>query len=208
MTATVDTMPGRTVKRPWLSPLNQRRWANFKANRRGYWSLWIFLVLFILSLFSELIANDRPIFIRLEGQNFFPVLFDYSEKALGGEFETPADYKDAFLLDHSEYMIRTFIRGPVCKGQVALNVIHDHFWVFFQDPDQDLTVRRPEFLVAQADNLRLPNEGGSAEKISGTFSDDYRDRYASFFKAKIRLYDELAPDNMIRFLGIEPRSNF
>ena len=49
------------AKRPLLSPLNQRRWQNFKANRRGYWSLWIFLVLFVLSLFSEFIANDRPV---------------------------------------------------------------------------------------------------------------------------------------------------
>jgi microcin C transport system permease protein len=82
-----------------LSPLNQRRIANFKANRRGYWSFRIFLLLFVVTLFAELIANDRPIFISMEGRHYYPVLFDYSEKALGGEFETPADYKDPFLLD-------------------------------------------------------------------------------------------------------------
>jgi microcin C transport system permease protein len=58
--AVVSTAPVRP-KRPWLSPLNKRRLQNFKANRRGYWSLWIFLVLFVLSLFSEFIANDKPI---------------------------------------------------------------------------------------------------------------------------------------------------
>ena len=63
----------RSVARPWLSPLNQRRWQNFKANRRGYWSLWIFLVLFVLSLFSELIANDRPILASYKGEILFPV---------------------------------------------------------------------------------------------------------------------------------------
>ncbi|MCA0320636.1 MAG: ABC transporter permease [Proteobacteria bacterium] len=88
------------ARRPRLSPLNQRRWANFRANRRGAWSLWIFLVLFAVTLFAEVLVNDRPLFVRLDGQNFYPVLFNYSEKQLGGEFETPADYKDAFLLDH------------------------------------------------------------------------------------------------------------
>ena len=51
-----------------LSPLNKRRWENFKANRRGYWSLWIFLTLFIVSLFAEFIANDKPIFIFVNGR--------------------------------------------------------------------------------------------------------------------------------------------
>ncbi len=58
--------------RPRLSPLNQRRLANFRANRRGLWSLRIFLALFTLTLFAEFIANDRPLYIRLEGQSFFP----------------------------------------------------------------------------------------------------------------------------------------
>jgi microcin C transport system permease protein len=90
------------TKRPFLSPLNRRRLANFRANRRGSWSLWIFLVLFGLTLFAELLVNDRPLYVRLDGQSFYPVLFNYSEKQLGGEFETPADFKDAFLLDHFE----------------------------------------------------------------------------------------------------------
>jgi microcin C transport system permease protein len=63
-----------------LSPLNQRRLANFKANRRGYWSLWIFLVLFVLSLFAEILANDRPILVRFEGRFYAPVFVDYPEE--------------------------------------------------------------------------------------------------------------------------------
>jgi microcin C transport system permease protein len=83
-----------------LSPLNQRRLANFRANKRGLWSLRVFLALFTLTLFAEFIANDRPLYVRLEGQSFFPAVKAYSERQLGGEFETPADYKDPFLLDH------------------------------------------------------------------------------------------------------------
>ncbi len=80
-----------------VSPLNRRRWQNFKANRRGYWSFCIFLVLFAISLFAELIANDKPFYIRYDGKSFYPVLVSYPETAFGGEFETEADYRDPFL---------------------------------------------------------------------------------------------------------------
>ncbi len=80
-----------------LSPLNRRRWENFKANRRGYVSLWIFLVLFVVTLFAELIANDRPYVVSYEGQLYFPMLVDYPETAFGGDFETAADYRDPYL---------------------------------------------------------------------------------------------------------------
>ena len=80
-----------------MSPLNQRRWHNFKANRRGYWSLWIFLVLFVVSLFAEVIANDKPFYISLEGRSYFPAFISYPETAFGGDFETAADYRDPYL---------------------------------------------------------------------------------------------------------------
>ena len=80
-----------------LSPLNKRRWQNFKANRRGYWSLWIFMVLFVVSLFAELIANDKPFFIYMQGKAYFPAVVSYPETAFGGDFETAADYRDPFL---------------------------------------------------------------------------------------------------------------
>ena len=80
-----------------LSPVNLRRWQNFTANRRGYWALWIFMVLFVVTLFAEFLANDKPFLIRLEGQTFVPVLFAYPETAFGGEFETEADYRDPYL---------------------------------------------------------------------------------------------------------------
>jgi microcin C transport system permease protein len=80
-----------------ISPINRRRWHNFKANRRGYWSLWVFMLLFVASLLAEFIANDQPFFVRLEGKSYFPVFVTYTETDFGGEFETAADYRDPFL---------------------------------------------------------------------------------------------------------------
>ena len=80
-----------------ISPLNWRRWENFKANRRGYYAFWLFMVLFVVSLFAEFIANDKPFYVRHDGKSFFPVFVAYPETAFGGEFETAADYRDPYL---------------------------------------------------------------------------------------------------------------
>jgi microcin C transport system permease protein len=80
-----------------LSPINKRRWRNFKTNRRGYWSLWVFLVLFVITMFAELIANDKPLYIDYQGKSYFPVFFTYPETTFGGDFETATDYRDPYL---------------------------------------------------------------------------------------------------------------
>ena len=77
-----------------LSPLNARRWRNFKANRRAFWSLWIFLVLFVGSIFAEVIANDKPIVASYRGELYFPAYRFYPETAFGGDFRTEAIYRD------------------------------------------------------------------------------------------------------------------
>ena len=77
-----------------LSPLARRRIAIFRASRRGYWSLWIFLALFGLSLSAEVIANDRPLVVRVDGRWYFPVLVSYPETAFGGVLPTAAVYRD------------------------------------------------------------------------------------------------------------------
>jgi len=77
-----------------VTPLTERRLAIFRGNRRGYWSLWIFLAIFGVSLFSELIANDRPLLIRYNGAFYFPVFESYPETTFGGFFPTEADYRD------------------------------------------------------------------------------------------------------------------
>jgi len=73
-----------------LSPLNRRRFERFKANKRGWWSLWLFLVLFVLSLGAELIANDKPLVVHYEGGWYFPALKRYPETTFGGEFPLEA----------------------------------------------------------------------------------------------------------------------
>jgi len=81
-------------KRKLLSPLNQRRWRNFKKNRRAFWSLWIFGILFGLSLFAEFLANDKPILVSYQGELRMPVFSFYSEQDFGGDFPTEAAYQD------------------------------------------------------------------------------------------------------------------
>lgn len=82
-----------------MSPLTERRLAQFRANKRGFWSLWIFLFLFFVAIGADFIANDKPLLIMYKGQYYFPIIKSYPETAFGGEFETEADYKDTFVQD-------------------------------------------------------------------------------------------------------------
>jgi len=81
---------------PSLSP-GRRIWLRFRQNRRGYWSLIIFCVLFGISLLAEVVSNDKPLAVRYNGQIMFPIFQTYSEKAFGGDFDTQADYLDPFI---------------------------------------------------------------------------------------------------------------
>ena len=85
-------------RKPFLSPTNRRRLENFKANRRGLWSFWIFMILFLLSLFAEFIANDRPVIASYKGEILFPVVVDYPEEKFGG-FLAVTDYRSPFIAD-------------------------------------------------------------------------------------------------------------
>lgn len=82
-----------------LSPLMRKRLSYFKANKRGFWSLWVFLVLFFVTIFAEFIANDKPLLLYHKGKIYCPVLFFYPETTFGGEFETETNYKDPFVVD-------------------------------------------------------------------------------------------------------------
>ena len=93
----VGVPPRRNL--PQLSPINKRRWENFKANKRGYWSFWIFLVLFFVTLFAEFIANNKPIVVSYDGHWYAPIFRYYPETTFGGEFETEADYRDPYLVN-------------------------------------------------------------------------------------------------------------
>lgn len=96
------------LKRGWrdrfrMTPLQRRRWESFRANRRGFWSLRIFLALYLISLFAEVIANDRPVLISYKGELLSPLLRDYPETRFGGFFQTPARYTDPVV----QCLIRT-----------------------------------------------------------------------------------------------------
>ncbi len=96
---TPPPLPGRRVFGLRITPLTERRLANFRRNRRGYWSLWIFVLLFVLSLGAELIANDKPFLVYFNGGFYVPVAEEYAETTFGGEFATEADYRDPFVKD-------------------------------------------------------------------------------------------------------------
>lgn len=127
-----------------------------------------------------------------------PHLMPYDDRDSANPFvvyaQIPPRSRYEFLLDHSYYFILTFMRGPVCKGQIALNVINDHFWVMFLDPDADRIVQYPEFLIGQEENLRLPTERGSDMPVFEAFSNAYRKRYKAFSEAKKAFYMEKMPE--------------
>ena len=80
-----------------LSPLTRRRLASFRSSRRGYWSLWLFLTLFVLSLGADVLANDRPLLVRYDGHLYVPVLRAYAETTFGGQLPTEAAYRDPYV---------------------------------------------------------------------------------------------------------------
>jgi microcin C transport system permease protein len=101
-----------------ISPLNRRRWENFKVNKRGYWSLWLFLALFVISLFAEFIANDKPIFIHVNGHFYFPAVVTYPDTAFAKSpdpnlFGTAADYKDDYLMGLIRQEGGTVVWAPI-----------------------------------------------------------------------------------------------
>ncbi|WP_313079053.1 microcin C ABC transporter permease [Atlantibacter sp.] len=107
-----------------LSPVNQARWARFRRNRRGFWSLWIFAVIFVLSLASELIANDRPLVVHYQDRWFFPALVNYSESDFGGPLATRANYQDPWLTQRIEQR-GWILWAPIRFGANSINYATD-----------------------------------------------------------------------------------
>ena len=132
-----------------LSPLNRRRLHNFRANKRGYWSFWLFAVLFILSLFAELIANDKPILVRFDGSFYLPFARLYPETTFGGVFETEAEYRDPEVkklieakgwmvwapIPYSYRTVMTDLPGPAPSPPSLNN------WLGTDDQARDVTAR-------------------------------------------------------------------
>lgn len=130
-----------------------------------------------------------------------PQPVDYDRQRSANPFITfeqiPAQARYQWLLDNARYVIMTFIRGPVCKGQVALNVINDHFWLLFLKPEYDLAVKYPGFLKLHQDNLRMPIEKGSDSRILRVLLENSHYKKAiDYYYARQQFYGAHYPDGL------------
>jgi microcin C transport system permease protein len=103
-----------------LSPV-RRAWRRFRRNKLGFWSLVLFSTLVVLSLFAEVLSNDKPLVVSYKGTLYFPLVKDYSEKTFGGDFETPADYLDPFIRDRIQQGSNWAIYPPNPYGPRTIN---------------------------------------------------------------------------------------
>lgn len=121
-----------------------------------------------------------------------PQLMGYEKQESSDPFliyeQIPPESRYRFLLNNAHYFIMTFIRGPVCKGQVALNVIHDHFWIVFLDPDADLAVKNPAFLKLHREKLRMPAEKGSQNRLLKAITNPYHDLAMEYHRVRQDFY--------------------
>lgn len=134
---------------PAVSPVTQRRFEAFRANRRGWWSFWIFMVLFVVSLFAEFIANDKPILVHFDGRYYVPVVEAVPETAYGGFFETEAEYKDPAvqdLINERGWMVWPLIEYSydtqvLDLGQPAPTPPDSRHWLGTDDQARDVVAR-------------------------------------------------------------------
>lgn len=131
------------------SPLLERRLRNFRQNRRGYWSLWIFIALFIFALPAEFIANDKPLLVKFNGDLYFPILISYPETSFGGDFATEPNYRDPYinsliqangwaiwpLIPYNHNTIIYNLDAPAPSPPTSLN------WLGTDDQARDVTAR-------------------------------------------------------------------
>lgn len=100
---------------------SRRAWQRFKRNRLGYWSLVVFCVLVVASLFAELLSNDRPLMVRYEGKTYFPIAQSYPETTFGGDFETATDYLDPYIREQITRGDNWAVYAPNPYGPKTLN---------------------------------------------------------------------------------------
>ncbi|SHO49781.1 fatty acid cis/trans isomerase [Desulfopila aestuarii] len=159
------TPPGEDIRIiPSIRPYDDPGEGPFYYRLRRIYSTIVHKTHMVFELNDAKMARFQELFIEPKWP-IAPHVVGFDKRTSANPFKVfqqiPARSRYQFLLDNNHYVIMTFIRGPVCKGQVALNVIHDNFWLFFLDPDYDLSVQRPEFLHNNLDLTILPDEQGS-----------------------------------------------
>jgi len=173
--------------RPYDDPETDRFYYRF----RRIYSTIVHKTHMVFTLDEAELARLHKIFIEPQWLEE-PHRVGYEPEASANPFVTfeqiPPRSRYQFLLDHAHYIIMTFIRGPVCKGQIALNVIPDHFWVMFMDPDHDLSLQYPGFLRLHADDLKMPTELGSRFPVFKLLDNPYHKAIQQFFKARQEFY--------------------
>ena len=178
--------------RPFDNPKSDKFYYSFQKNH----STIVHKTHMVVELNDTKLARFNELFIKPKWEEK-PHIMSYETKISANPFllfaQIPVKSRYQFLLDNAHYIVMTFIRGPVCRGQIALNVIHDHFWVMFQDSLHDISVLHPEFLLKEAQNLSMPIET-STQKLLKTFSDDYRKKYLQYFKEKEELIQKEFPN--------------
>ncbi|MGH1455726.1 MAG: ABC transporter permease [Alphaproteobacteria bacterium] len=134
-----------------ISPLTERRLAQFRANKRGFWSLWLFLLLFTIALSAEFVANDKPLVLEYKGELYFPVLVNYPETTFGGDFKTEAEYRDSFVQELIEKDGKGWMVWPPIPyyydtinynlSRPAPTPPDDENWLGTDDQGRDVTAR-------------------------------------------------------------------
>jgi hypothetical protein len=152
----------------------------------------------VYELSERKLKRYEELFIKPKWDDM-PYFPSYDSKVASNPLESfkqiPLRSRYEFMLDDIHYFIMTFIRGPVCRGQVALNVINDHFWVAFKDPDHDYTIKDKGFINSNFKNLSLPNEYGGDSDLLDVFSIyKYNDVTIDYYKNKNKLYKKYKND--------------
>jgi microcin C transport system permease protein len=132
-----------------VAPLTKRRLDSFRANRRGWWSLWIFLLLFVVSLFAEFVANSKPIVVSYDGAFYWPIFQAYPETTFGGELPTETDYNDPYvvrLIEDGGWMVKPPVRYNHMSvawdlPQPAPSPPDAQHWLGTDDQARDVTAR-------------------------------------------------------------------
>lgn len=199
-----STGPGQEIDiiatvRPYEDPGSSEFYYRF----RKIYSTIVHKTHMVFSMDEQQLDRVRELFIDRQWPRE-PSLVSYDPLQSANPFVTfeqiPPQSRYEWLLDNSHYIIMTFIHGPVCKGQVALNVINDHFWIMFLDPEYDLSVKYPGFIKLQAGNLRMPGENGSDYRLSKVLLKNNHYKWAvDYYAARQQFYGALYPDG----LGIE-----